>query len=55
MFRHSNATHLILEGVPLTVVQKRLGHVNLATTSHYVHAGLKEQAEALEHHPLNRR
>lgn len=55
MFRHSHATHLLLHWVPLPVVQKRLGHLQLSTTSRYAHAGLLEQAEALEHLPLNRR
>jgi integrase/recombinase XerD len=35
--RHSFATHMIEDGVPVHVVQKLLGHASLETTSVYVH------------------
>jgi integrase/recombinase XerD len=35
--RHSFATHMIEDGVPVHVVQALLGHENLKTTSVYVH------------------
>lgn len=52
--RHSHATHMIWHGAPPPVVQRTLGHANLTTTSHYGHAGLRQQVETLDRHPLNR-
>lgn len=36
--RHTFGSHAIARGVALDVVQHRLGHASLATTSVYVHA-----------------
>jgi len=35
-FRHTHAFELMQEGVPLPIIQKQLGHGDLATTAHYV-------------------
>ena len=34
--RHAHAVELAREGVPLNVIQRQLGHVNLGTTSIYL-------------------
>jgi site-specific recombinase XerD len=34
--RHTHAFELMKEGVPLPIIQKQLGHNDLATTAHYI-------------------
>jgi integrase/recombinase XerD len=46
-FRHSTAMHLLQSGVDLTVIQRWLGHVQLATTHNYVEIDLEMKRKAL--------
>jgi len=46
-FRHSTAMHLLQAGVDLTVIQRWLGHVQLATTHGYVEIDLEMKRKAL--------
>jgi integrase/recombinase XerD len=46
-FRHSTAMHMLQSGVDLTVIQRWLGHVQLATTHAYVEIDLEMKRKAL--------
>jgi integrase/recombinase XerD len=46
-WRHSTAMHLLQSGVDLTVIQRWLGHVQLATTHTYVEIDLEMKRKAL--------
>lgn len=46
--RHSYATHLQNQGVPLNVIQQILGHERIETTTVYVHLGLERVREHVE-------
>jgi len=35
-FRHTHAYELMMEGVPMPIIQQQLGHVSLATTDRYL-------------------
>ncbi len=46
--RHSYATHLQNQGVPLNVIQSMLGHERIETTTIYTHLGLERARELVE-------
>ena len=51
-FRHTAATHLLQNGMPLRHVQELLGHQKMNTTGRYVHLNIKDlQKEYNKFHP----
>ena len=44
--RHAYATHLLEAGVPLTVLQRQLGHNDIKTTLRYVHLSKEAQVDS---------
>jgi site-specific recombinase XerD len=47
--RHAHAIELAREGVPLNIIQRRLGHANLGTTSIYLQGIDTEEIIAAVH------
>lgn len=47
VLRHSFATQLVAEGVPLRVVQELLGHTTIAMTERYAHASPSQAVDAV--------
>jgi len=43
-FRHAHASHTLDNGAPIHLVQRSLGHENVATTSRYLHANPNDGA-----------
>jgi len=50
-FRHSYAVHLLRHGVPLTVVQRLLGHSSIETTAIYLAVVQRDVEEFLRRVP----
>ena len=46
--RHTHASHAVMNGVPLPVVARMLGHSNVSMTLRYAHLGDSEIKAAAE-------
>jgi len=52
VLRHSYATHLLMNGVSIRLIQVALGHSSILTTQRYTHVDITQLKKAIEeHHP----
>ena len=49
--RHTTATELALENIPLSIVQKIMRHAKITTTQRYIHVGVAPMIEAVNQMP----
>lgn len=47
--RHTHITELVTAGIPLPVIQRRVGHSNISTTMHYVHIDTEMQQIVIDY------
>jgi len=45
--RHSYASHCVMKGVPLKVVQEQLGHATMQMTMRYAHLSAESVSDAV--------
>lgn len=52
-FRHTCASDLLAEGIPLSDIQQILGHATISSTVRYLEVADPQRREAMKRHPIN--